>query len=231
MQHARLRGVQGVAAAGIVHGVARMLWRQPVIDRVVHSAKTQGGAELIALGGVVVDHIENHLDARRVQSSYHAFEFAHRMASGRIARVGGEIADGAVTPVVAQAPVQQVALVHKIVDRQQLHCGHAQRLEVIHHRPTGQTGIGPTQMRRHVGMAHGEAAHVQFVDQGVAPGDARRSVIAPHESGVHHLTLGHSWPTVAGVKAEVFAAPADPVAKLGVAPVNLADNALGVRIE
>ncbi len=86
-------------------------------------------------------------------------------------------------------------------------------------------------MGRHVGVAHGEAAHVQLVDQHVVPGHARRPIVAPDEGGVHHLTLGHPWRAVAGVEAEILGATADPIAKLGIAPMNLADDAFGVGIE
>ena len=35
-----------------------------------------------------------------------------------------------------------------------------------------QPGVGAAQVLRNVGMVHGEAAHMQFVDHHVAPGDA-----------------------------------------------------------
>ena len=220
-----MRGVQSIAATGVIHGIARMIGGQAVIGGVVDAAKTQGGAELIAFSGMVIHHVENDLDARRVQGLDHAFKFAHRMIGGRVARVGREIADRAITPVIAQAPVQQMALIHEVLDRQQLYRRHAQRLQIIDHRPAGQTGIGAAQVGRHFGMAHGETAHMQFVDQRVMPGRARRPVVAPDEGGVHHLTFGHSRRAVAGIKTEILVAAADPIAELGIAPLNLPDDA------
>ena len=38
------------------------------------------GPELIAFGGVVVNHVENHLDAGCDGTPHHAFEFRHLLA-------------------------------------------------------------------------------------------------------------------------------------------------------
>ena len=84
---------------------------------------------VVALAGVVVDDIENHLDPGRVQRLHHALELAERSAR-RIAHVGGEEANRVVAPVVAQAVVQKPPLVDDGVDRQQLDRGDAQILQV-----------------------------------------------------------------------------------------------------
>ena len=39
------------------------------------------GPELVALGGVVVDDVEDHLDAGGVQRAHHHLELAHRARS------------------------------------------------------------------------------------------------------------------------------------------------------
>ena len=62
--------------------------------------------EVVALGGVVVDDVEDHLDAGAVQRLHHPLELAHLLAAraGRgVERVRREVADRAVAPVVRQA--------------------------------------------------------------------------------------------------------------------------------
>ena len=39
-----------------------------LLRRIVDAAKTDGGAKLVAFGGVVIDNVEDDLDTRRVKS-------------------------------------------------------------------------------------------------------------------------------------------------------------------
>ena len=87
------------------------------------------GPRLVAFGGVVVDHVQDHLDAGIVQTRDHLLEFGkHEVGDGGIARIGGKEADRVVAPVVGQALVQQIAVVDEGVDRQQFHRGDAEAL-------------------------------------------------------------------------------------------------------
>ena len=43
----------------------------------------QRGAQVVAFGGVVVDHVEDDLDARPVQRPDHRLEFLHLLARCR----------------------------------------------------------------------------------------------------------------------------------------------------
>src|SRR5206468_7375956 len=47
---------------------------QAVVGGVVDAAERQGGAEVVALGRVVVDDVEDHLDAGLVERPDHRFE-------------------------------------------------------------------------------------------------------------------------------------------------------------
>jgi hypothetical protein len=67
LQHARVLHVQRVAAAGEVHVVARRAGRQAVVGGVVDAAEGQRRPPLVALGGVVVDHVEDDLEPGGVQ--------------------------------------------------------------------------------------------------------------------------------------------------------------------
>jgi hypothetical protein len=59
---------------------------------------------VVALGGVVVDDVEDHLDAGLVQRLDHRLELQHLLPAGAVGGVPvvrGEEADGVVAPVVA----------------------------------------------------------------------------------------------------------------------------------
>ena len=136
-QHARMHRVERVARAGEVHVVPRLVGHQPVVRRVVDPLEAEHRAEVVALGGVVVDDVEDHLDAGAVQRLHHALELAHLLAaaSGRgVERVRREVADRRVAPVVREPAVVEEALVGDVVDRQQLDRGHAEALQVLDRR-------------------------------------------------------------------------------------------------
>ena len=60
---------------------------------------------MVALRGVVVYHIQDHLDAGLVVGAHHLFELGHGIARGRgggVAVLRGEETERVVAPVVAQ---------------------------------------------------------------------------------------------------------------------------------
>ena len=137
-QRARVDGVERVARAREVHVEVRVVGHQPVVADVVDALEGQHRAEVVALGGVVVDHVEDHLDARLVQGLDHALELAHLLAADAGRGVVGERreeADRGVAPVVGQPPLGEERLVGDVVHGQQLDRVDAQRLEVLEGRP------------------------------------------------------------------------------------------------
>src|SRR5436190_4076573 len=62
LQHAGMAEVERVAAAGEVIVVARLVRKEPIIRSVVDAAKIKRRPQVVAFGGVVVDHIEDDLD-------------------------------------------------------------------------------------------------------------------------------------------------------------------------
>ena len=82
LQRVRVPDVEAVAGAGVVHVVALVVVDQPVVRGVVDAAHRQRRAHVVALGGVVVDHVEDDLDARLVQGAHHRLELLH-LAAGR----------------------------------------------------------------------------------------------------------------------------------------------------
>ena len=107
---------------------------------------------MVALGGVVVDDVEDHLDAGAVQRLDHALEFADLLAAparGGVLGVGGEEADRAVAPVVAQTVRDQERLIGDVMDGQQFDRGHGEVLEVGDRLVGGQAGVGAAQVLPH----------------------------------------------------------------------------------
>ena len=99
LQHARMRQVQRVAAAGEVVVVARRVRLEPIVRRVVDAAETERRAEMVAFGGVVVDDVEDDLDAGVVQARHRRAKFL-KTAVERITLLGREEAERVVAPIV-----------------------------------------------------------------------------------------------------------------------------------
>ena len=149
---------------------------------------------MAALGGVVVDDVEDHLDPGLVQRPDHGLElrdlFAPRSA-GAIGVVRGEQADRVVAPVVRQPASSQAVVRHELVDRHQLDRRDSQLLQVTHDRRMRQPLVGPAQFFRYLGMQPGQAPHMRFVDHGFAVGSPGRPVQVPVEVRIHHHRPRH----------------------------------------
>ncbi len=78
LKNPRTHHVQRISAARVVHVEPRIVPDQPVVRRVVQSAQRERRPQMIALAGVVVDHVQNHFEARSVQFSHHVLKFADR---------------------------------------------------------------------------------------------------------------------------------------------------------
>ena len=112
--------IQRIAAAGIIDAVRGDLRDQPVVAGIVEAAPGQSRAELAALAGMVVDDVEDHLDAGGVQPADGDPHFVETAIGGKIARLRREKGERVIAPVIAQALLQQEAVLHEGVDRQQL---------------------------------------------------------------------------------------------------------------
>ena len=153
LQDARAAHVERVAGAGEVLVVARVVRQQPVVGAVVDAAQRQRRPEVVALGGVVVDDVEDDLEVGGVERADHDLELAHgleRQRRKREAHVGREVRQRVVAPVVVQAALDEVPLVVVVVHRHQLDGGDAERGEVADGRLGGEAEIGPAQRLGHV---------------------------------------------------------------------------------
>ena len=235
LQRVRLAHVEGVPRAGVVHVVAGVVLHQPVVRRVVDALEAQRRAEVVALRRVVVDDVQDHLDAGRVHRAHHLLELLHLLAD-LVLGVGGagvllvrrEEAEGVVAPVVAQPLLGQRAVVHELVHRHQLDRRHAELGEVVGDRGVRQAGVRAAQLLGDLRVQLGEPLHVGLVDQALVVGDVEAAVALPVEERVDDDAVQH-------VRRRVVV-----VARVGVAevvgverrvPLDRAGGRLGVRVE
>ncbi len=133
-QHLGLREVERVAGTGEVDVPAPVVGQQPVVAGVVGALPAQRWTEVIALAGVVVDDVEDDLDAGRVQFAHHPAKLAdlhQRVGTAGVPRLRRKEVEGAVPPIVGQVLFSQERVVDKGVDGQQLDGGDAETGQVL----------------------------------------------------------------------------------------------------
>ena len=137
---------------------------------------------------MIIDHVEDHLDAGGVQRLHHVFELAHVrlwVARGGVFGMRRKEGGGVVAPVIRQTALLEEQIVEMRVHRQKLHRGDAELSQVIGHHRLRETCVGAAQLRGHLGMRFREAAHVQLINHGVTPTRPRRRIVAPVVVSVH----------------------------------------------
>ena len=222
---------QAVPGAGGVHVVALVVVHEPVVGGVVDAAEGQRRPQVVALGGVVVHHVEDHLDTGLVQGADHRLEFLHLLAAPTVCGVAvmrGEEADGVVAPVVVQPAVVQVAVGDELMYRHQLDRRDAQPMQVRDDRRVRQPQVCPALFLGDDGVLLGQAADVRLVDDGLVVASPRRPVQAPVEVRVDHHRARDVRRGV-GVVAPVRVP--EGVGEHRLAPCHVAVDGLGVRVE
>ena len=205
-QDVRVHRVERVAGAREVHVVAPVVRHQPVVGGVVDALEREHRPEVVALGGVVVDHVEDHLDPGAVERLDHPLELAQLLAAvagGRVGAVRRQVADRRVAPVVRQPAVDEEALGNDLVDREQLDRSDAERAQVRERGVRGEAGVGAAQILAHVRVTLREALDVHLVDDRVRPGRLQVAVALPVERRVDHDCLRHRLRVVLVVRLEV----------------------------
>ena len=189
LQHVGVPHVEGIAGPRVVHVEARVLLRRSIIGEIIDSLEGKHGSEMVALGGVVEDHVEEDLDVRLVQVLHHLLELLHLLAplaARGILVVRGEEADRVVPPVVAQPLVDQLLGVDELVDGEKLDRRHAKPPEVVDGGTRGEPQVLAAQVLGDVRLGLGESLDVHLVDDGVVPGVPGLPVVVPVEVGVGH---------------------------------------------
>ena len=234
LEDVRMAHVQAIAAAGVVHAVARRVGDLPVVGRVVDPAEGERRAQVIPLGGVVVDHVEDHLDAGGMERAHHGLELSHRRAIGAAARigvVGREEPDRIVAPVVAQPPTNQRVLSHELMDGQQLDGRHAERQQMLDRRWARQPRERPALVGGHRRMRGGEALHVDLVHDRLVPGGARRPIAGPVERRVDDDGARRERRAVVVVPPQIRGGIAEPIAVQRLVPYDITVDGAGVGVE
>ncbi len=230
LEYVRAAHQQAVAGAGGVL-VEALVPGEAVVGDVVQAAHGERRAQVVALGGVVVDHVEDDLDAGRVQRLHHRLELLHLLApvaGGGVGGVRGEEADGVVAPVVGQAEVPQPVVADELVHRHQFDRGDAELGEVLDHGRVGDARVGAADLLGDPGVQFGQALHMGLVEHRAVVVGAGRPVGAPVEVRVdHHRVHG------VGGRVEVVAAlgGAEVVAVDRLVPVDVPAHRLGVRVQ
>ena len=124
LQHARVLHVERVPGAREIEVVARIVALETVVGAVIDAAEAQRRPHLVALGGVVIDDVENDFEPGGVQRLHHRLELVY-LAGGRVARLRCKEADAVVSPVIAQSLFDQQTIVYKGVHWHQLKGGDA----------------------------------------------------------------------------------------------------------
>ena len=121
LQDARVPDLGCVAATGEINVATGIVRLQMVVAGVVDAAPGEGWSEMVSLGSVVVDDVQDDFDAGRVQSPDHRLEFLHhqfRIAGRTVPRVGGEESQCVVAPVIDAPLLDQEPFVAVVMDRQ-----------------------------------------------------------------------------------------------------------------
>jgi hypothetical protein len=145
----------------------------------------------IALGGVVVYHIENHLDAGAMQFLHHVtklIEAAERIVLvGAVRQVWSEERDGVVTPIIDE-PRRRIRGI-ELIDRQKFHGCNA-KISQVRNLVDDSEVCASMSVDNTGGWVAGKATHMHLVDDCVPKEPMYRSVTLPIEDGeIGHHTL------------------------------------------
>ena len=93
---------------------------------------------MVPLGSMIINYIQYHLNAGLVEGFDHLFEFADlftQYPGTGVAAIRGKKTDRIITPVIRESLVNQVFVVHMLVDRKQFDGRDPQLFQVL--RDTG----------------------------------------------------------------------------------------------
>ncbi len=186
---------------------------------------------MTALRGVVVDHIEDHFDARRVQGFDHGPELLHLLAvraAGRITVVRSEEADRVVAPVIREALLDEPLIVDELVHRHEFDRGDAELHEVLDDHRVPDPGVRSAQVLGQLRVPHRQTLDVGFVDDRLVVRDVGEAVVAPVEVGVHDDGLGHERRRVE--RGDLVRVVPVVAVHRGI-PLDVAVDRLGVRVD
>src|SRR5260370_42031004 len=109
-----MHGVAAGSGAGEVEMITQVVGAEAVIGAVFKFSERDRRPELVAFAGVVIDDVEDDLDAGLMEAFHHFLEFSDFLALAPAGepRVRSKETEGAVAPVIGEAPFEQEALIH-----------------------------------------------------------------------------------------------------------------------
>ena len=148
-----------------------MILLKTIIRGIIDPFEGKHRSVLIALGGVIVNDIEDHFDARRMERADHRFEFVDGIgrSRGAIARVGSKIAQCVVSPVVRETAFDEGLVVDVVVHGHEFHGGDSKTSQMLDCWLGAESRIGAAQVFGDFRMEFCEAFHMEFVDDRVMP--------------------------------------------------------------
>src|SRR5205823_2559635 len=81
------------------------------------------------------------------------------------------------------------------------------------------------------GMQFGEALDVYFINHALVPGNTRRLICAPRESGIDHDAFEHAESAIPAIERQIFLGVTNPVAEVRIAPLQIIPDLFGVGIQ
>ena len=147
LDDARMAEVERVAGAGVVDVEARLVRHEPIVGLVVDAFEGKRRTALVALGGMVVDDVQDHFEPAVVEARDHLLEFAQRVRHvGSVARIGRKKADRVIAPIVLEPLLEQMAVVDEGVDRHQFDGRDAKRPDVVDDGLRAEPGVKAPQL-------------------------------------------------------------------------------------
>ncbi len=226
-----MAGVDRVAGAGVIDVIARIVRHQAVISGVVYALEADGGASFIAFRSMVVDYVKNDFETGVMQLAHHVAKTGEPR-SAEIALLGGEKADGVVTPVIAFPFFDEMMIVKKSMDRQQFHRSNAETFDIGHQRLVPEAIECAAQSFRHGWMQHGCSAHMHFIENRSRPFDRWLDGRMGVRAEFTHHAFRHEGRAVDFIQCQIGVfAGVEVIAVDGLVPVQIAMQLAGIRIK
>ena len=226
-----MRGIDRVSRTGVVDVIPVLIRERAVIAVVINPLKRERRAKLVPFRRVVVYHVQNDLDARVMIGAHHIAK-ALDPRRAVVARRRGKEAQRVIAPEVLQAAIEQVLIVRKPVNRQQLHRGNAEAFDVVDRGFVPHPLKSPAQLGRNGRVHLGKPFHVALIDNGMRPGHVRPFGVLPVKSiRIDDPAFWRERRAVARVKAQIQLVMPQLIAEMGVVPVDITHQFAGVGVD
>jgi hypothetical protein len=176
---------------------------------------------MIAFCRVIINYIEDHLNARSMHFLHHVFKFYYLFsgnASAGIAHIGRKKTNGIITPIIGETFFVEVAIGNKMMYGHQLNRGNTQLFEIADGNRMGKPCISTSYFFRYIGVELCESFYMRFVDHRFMIRYFGRAIFPPVKVIIDDHAFGNKWGAVQRAEAEVGIRMADFVAKQCITP-------------